>query len=320
MVRSPELLAGRMNTGLPAFTGCFPSSDEVFRMTRTTTCRLATALLLALAAGAGVAAPPADLPSPPKGFDARRDAVSRGKVEPVEYDSKAAGGKRKMLVYTPPGYGKDADAKYPVLYLLHGGGDDETGWTKKGAADAILDNLLADKKVVPMLVVMPNGRVVRKGEKPADKFAGYDAFGKDLLGDIIPHVEKHYRVKATCESRALAGLSMGGIQTLDIGLTNLDTFAWLGVFSSGWFPDRRAAFEKEHRKLLEDPETNRKLKLFWIANGKPDIAYKNNMAMLEMFDKYGLKYEFREGKGGHAWDSWRNHLWAFAPLLFREAK
>jgi len=127
-------------------------------------------------------------------------------------------------------------------------------------------------------------------------------------------------VKADRENRALAGLSMGGLQTLDIGLTHLDTFAHLGVFSSGWFPDRRAAFEKDQQALLKDPETNKKLKLFWIANGKPDIAFKNNQAMLEMFDKYGLKYEYREGKGGHTWDSWRNHLYVFAPLLFPPAK
>jgi enterochelin esterase family protein len=262
--------------------------------------------------------PPAELPAPPKGFDRKREGIERGKVEAVEYDSKAAGVKRKMLVYTPPGFSKDR--KYPVLYLLHGGGDDETGWVKKGAADVILDNLYADGKAVPMIVVTPNGRVVKPGEKPADRFAGYDAFEKDLLGDVIPYVEAHYPVRADRGHRALAGLSMGGLQTLDIGLTHLDRFSALGVFSSGWFPDRREKFEAEHQGLLKDPETNRKLTLFWIANGKPDIAYQNNAAMLAMFDRYGVRYEYREGKGGHAWDSWRNHLWAFAPLLFRGEK
>jgi GH35 family endo-1,4-beta-xylanase/enterochelin esterase-like enzyme len=262
--------------------------------------------------------PPAELPVPPKDFATRREGIARGKVETVEYDSKAAGAKRKMLVYTPPGFSKDR--KYPVLYLLHGGGDDETGWTKKGAAEVILDNLYADEKVVPMIVVMPNGRVVKPGEKPAGKFAGFEEFEKDLLGDVIPFAEAHYPVKADRESRALAGLSMGGLQTLDIGLTRLDTFATLGVFSSGWFPDRREKFEKDQQALLKDPETNKKLTLFWIANGKPDIAYKNNQAMLEMFDKYGLKYEYREGKGGHDWTSWKNHLYVFAPLLFRDGK
>jgi enterochelin esterase-like enzyme len=261
---------------------------------------------------------PKELPTPPKGFDTKRDGIDRGKVETVEYDSKAVASKRKMLVYTPPGYTKEK--KYPVLYLLHGGGDDETGWTKKGAADVILDNLHADKKLTPMVVVMPNGRVVKTGDKPADRFAGFTEFEKDLLDDVIPFIEKNYAVKADRDHRALAGLSMGGLQTLDIGLTHLDTFASLGVFSSGWFPPNREKFEKDNQALLKDPETNKKLTLFWIANGKPDIAYKNNQAMLEMFDKHGLKYEYREGKGGHDWASWKNHLYVFAPLLFPSAK
>src|SRR3712207_5449581 len=163
-----------------------------------------------------------------------------------------------MLVYTPPGFSKDR--KYPALYLLHGGGDDETGWVRKGAADVILDNLYADKKLVPMIVVMPNGRAARPGEKPAGKFAGFDAFGKDLLGDVIPYAEQHYPVQADREHRAWAGLSMGGLQTLDIGLTHLDKFAYLGVFSSGWFPPNREKFEKENQGLLKDPETNQKLR------------------------------------------------------------
>lgn len=260
----------------------------------------------------------AELPTPPKNFDAKREGIERGKVETVEYESKAAGAKRKMLVYTPPGFSKDQ--KYPVLYLLHGGGDNETGWTRKGAADVILDNLHADKKLVPMIVVMPNGRLAKPGAKAAAPFAEYDAFEKDLLGDVIPYVESHYPVKTDRKRRALAGLSMGGLQTLDIGLTHLDTFASLGVFSSGWFPDRREKFEKEHPELLKDPETNKKLTIFWIANGKPDIAYKNNQAMLEMFDKYKLRYVYNEGKGGHDWTSWKNHLYVFAPLLFRDGK
>ena len=140
---------------------------------------------------------PASLPTPPKGFDVRREGIERGKVETVEYESKTAGGKRKMRVYTPPGFSKDQ--KYPVLYLLHGSLADETSWVKDGAADAILDNLYADKKPVPMIVVMPNGNLFKPG----------DAFGSDLLGDIIPYVENHYPVKADREHRALAGVSMG---------------------------------------------------------------------------------------------------------------
>ncbi len=248
------------------------------------------------------------------------DGVSKGNVATIEYESKSAGSKRKMLVYTPPEYAPSGPEKYPVLYLLHGGGDDETGWVKKGAADIILDNLLADKKIVPMIVVMPNGRVIKPGEKPKSPFAGFDEFAHDLLQDIIPYVEKNYLVKSDRRYRSLAGLSMGGLQTLDIGLLNLDQFDSLGVFSSGWFPENLVKFEKNHQSLLKDPETNKKLKLFWIANGKPDIAWKNNQAMLAMFDKYGIKYQFVEGKGGHDWKSWRNHLWVYTPLLFRDGK
>src|SRR5262249_43098372 len=150
---------------------------------------------------------------------ALREGVQRGKLETVEYDSKAVGGKRKMVVYAPPGYTKDT--KYPVLYLLHGAGDDETGWTKKGAAAVILDNLYAAKQAVPMLVVMPNGFARAPGSENRNS-----PFEDDLLNDIIPYVESHYAVLAGRDHRALAGLSMGGGQSLRIGLRHLDEFAW----------------------------------------------------------------------------------------------
>ncbi len=279
-------------------------------------------LLLLLSAPSRTEDKPKELPAPPRGFDAKRDAIQRGKVETVEYDSKSIGVKRKMLIYTPPGY--STGRKYPVLYLLHGGGDDETGWVEKGAADVILENLYADKKLVPMIVVMPNGRATasRPGERPrGNPFAGFDAFGKDLLGDIIPYIEKNYPVNNDRGHRALAGLSMGGLQTLDIGLTNLDKFSYLGVFSSGWFPPAREKFEKDNQKLLKDPETNRKLKLFWIARGKGDrLVEANNNATLALLDKYGVKYVYQESDGGHEWANWRLYLYEFAPLLFRVEK
>src|SRR6266851_439678 len=209
---------------------------------------------------------PKELPAAPKGFDGKRDKIDQGKVETVEYDSKTVGVKRKMVVYTPPGYSKDK--KYPVLYLLHGIGDDETGWQQKGAADIILDNLYADKKLVPMIVVMPNGRASAE-PPPANPFQGnafqaFAAFEEDLLKDVIPYVESHYSVQADREHRALAGLSMGGGQSLNFGLKHLDTFAWIGGFSSA--PNTRPAAD-----LVTDPDDARKkLRLLWVSCGDKD--------------------------------------------------
>ncbi len=179
---------------------------------------------LAIAATAAGAEPSELIAPPPKGFDAKRDGIKHGKIESVEYDSKTVGGKRKMVVWTPPAYSKER--KYPVFYLLHGSGDDETGWQKKGSADAILDNLFAEGKIVPMIVVMPNGFARKPGE--TDRRGSSENFEKDLLTDLIPYVESHYSVKADRENRALAGLSMGAGQSLSIGLKNLDRFAWIG--------------------------------------------------------------------------------------------
>src|SRR5262245_53699050 len=165
----------------------------------------------------------AKFPAPPKGFDTRRDRIDRGKLEAVEYDSKTVGVKRKAQVYTPPGYSKDK--KYPVLYLLHGIGGDENEWTRGGKATVILDNLYADKKLVPMIVVLPNGRASKNltARDPIPKQSpAFAAFEQDLLKDLIPFIERTYSVKADRESRALAGLSMGGGQSLNFGLNNLD--------------------------------------------------------------------------------------------------
>ncbi len=160
-----------------------------------------------------------DFPAPPQGFDVRRDGIGHGKLETVEYDSTTVGAKRKAQVYTPPGYARDQ--KYPVLYLLHGIGGTEMEWTRGGAANVILDNLLAEKKIVPPIVVMPNGRAA-KDIGPRDPIPkqspAFAAFEKDLLTDLIPYIEKNYAVKTDRESRALAGLSMGGGQALSIAL------------------------------------------------------------------------------------------------------
>src|SRR5262249_53889123 len=171
--------------------------------------------------------------APPKDFDAKRDGIDRGKLETVEYDSTTVGVKRKAQVYTPPGYSKDQ--QYPVLYLLHGIGGDENEWTRGGVANVVLDNLYADKKVVPMIVVLPNGRASKEfgPRSPMQQQSpAFAAFENDLLKDLIPFIEKTYPAKTDRESRALAGLSMGGGQSLNFGLGHMDTFAYVGGFSS----------------------------------------------------------------------------------------
>jgi enterochelin esterase-like enzyme len=254
-------------------------------------------------------------PAPP--FDARRDGIARGRFETVEYESKSVGMKRRMVVYTPPGY--TAGQKYPVLYLLHGGGDDETGWLKKGDADIILDNLIADGKAVPMIVVMPNGFARRPGESPregrgrGDFAAAFAAFEQDLIGDILPYVESHYSVKADRESRALAGLSMGSFQSLLIGTKHLDTFAWIGAFSG-------ANFRGPAGEIIADPDAAReKLKLLWVSYGESDAMVKDGVESLHAYlGEQKIPHEFQVAPGGHEWPFWKGQLHQIAQRLFRE--
>ncbi len=175
----------------------------------------------------------AEIPDPPAGFDQERKDEPHAKLEMISYESKSVGATRHMLVYTPPDYSKDK--KYPVLYLLHGIGGDENEWKRGGKPNVILDNLLADGKVEPMIVVMPNGRAQKNDRAEGNVMASapaFAAFEKDLLDDVIPTIEAKYSVQADREHRALAGLSMGGGQSLNFGLNNLDTFAWVGGFSA----------------------------------------------------------------------------------------
>ncbi len=247
---------------------------------------------------------PTTLPAAPKGFDTRRDDIERGKVETVEYDSKTVGGKRKMTIYTPPGYSKDA--KYPVLYLLHGAGDDETGWTRRGSANVILDNLYADKKLVPMIVVMPNGR-------PSGGGIRNNAFEDDLLKDIIPYVESQYSVRADRESRALAGLSMGGGQSLRIGLKNLDKFAWIGGFSSALFG--------RPGDLISDPDdASKKLRLLWLSCGDTDRLMDGSKSFHAALEEKKVPHLWHVDSGGHTWPIWKNDLYLLSQMLFRDKK
>lgn len=235
--------------------------------------------------------------------------VPHGDIRMKRYFSTTANDWRRMFVYCPPGYDMNQQT-YPVLYLQHGGGEDERGWSAQGRTDIIMDNLIAKGEAVPMIIVMTDGNT-------AD-------FERELLNDCIPFVEKNFRVKTDRESRALAGLSMGGIQTLNTGLPHLELFAYLGVFSSGWWASTTQFgnahdTEKYYTMLKEKKdEYNARLKQFWLSmGGKEDIAYNNCQIMMKRFDEIGIKYSYFETPGGHTWPVWRESLYQFAPLLFK---
>ena len=253
-------------------------------------------------------------PAPPEGFDTRRDGIDRGKLETVEYDSTTVMVKRKAQVYTPPAYSKDQ--KYPVLYLLHGIGGDENEWTRGGSPDVILDNLYADKKAVPLIVVLPNGRaskdVTARDPIPRQSPA-FAAFEKDLLADLIPFIEKTYSVKTERESRALAGLSMGGGQALNFGLNNLDTFAWVGGFSSAPNTKPPADLIKDHA------EVTKKLRLLYVACGDRDRLFRISQGVHNMLDAKKVPHIYNViSGGGHDFKVWKSDLYHFSQLLFRE--
>jgi enterochelin esterase-like enzyme len=250
----------------------------------------------------------------PGDFSETRD-VPHGAVASVRYIATALNNaRREMYVYTPPGYEKST-ASYPVLYLIHGGGDTAISWSTVGRANDILDNLIAEKKALPMIIVMPSGWTPSGGQvMTAD--ATKDPFNDEMIKDIIPFVQANYRTKATPEARALSGLSMGGIQTLNTGLHNLGTFRYIAVMSSGWTTeaDRDFFYKNEAAKI---PTYNKELKLFWWGWGETDIARANGLAVIDTFKKQGVKIETMETPGGHEWTNWRIYLHEVAPKLFR---
>ena len=243
--------------------------------------------------------------------------VPHGTVHINWYHSVSLGAPRSIYVYTPPGY-EEGKAKLPVLYLLHGSGDTEAGWVEIGRANLILDNLLAAGTAKPMIVVMPYGRplpevmlVPSAGRGPAN---ADDLFGNDLLRDVIPYVEKLYRVSTKADDRALAGLSMGGGQALRTGLSHLDTFHYIGAFSAA----ARGNPEEAFKDFFADPAAaNRKLKLFYIACGKADGLFAGSQALNDALEKHQIKHRFAPSEEGHVWRNWRNYLADFAPQLFR---
>jgi enterochelin esterase-like enzyme len=255
-------------------------------------------------------------PTPPKGYDVRRDGIERGKLETVEYDSTTIGAKRKARIYTPPGFSRDKT--YPVLYLLHGIGGDENEWARGGVPDVILDNLYADKKATPMIVVLPNGRASKEltARDPIPKQSpAFALFEKELLTDLIPFVEKTYPVKADRQSRAIAGLSMGGGQSLNFGLGNLDTFACVGGFSS-------APNTKQPGSLIKDhAEAAKKLRVLYVACGDKDGLFRISQGVHAMLDEKKVPHVYRVIPGGqHDFKVWKSDLYHFAQLIFRDSE
>lgn len=266
--------------------------------------------------GMGRQASGIEIPDKDGAYFAMKD-VPHGDIRIKRYLSKATNTWREMYVYTPPGYDKSTD-KYPVLYLLHGGGEDQRGWATQGRTDLILDNLIAEGKAKPMIIAMLDGNVSAGG------LAGFNenvlkAFENELKQGAMPFVESNFRVETDAKNRALAGLSMGGLQTLYAGIKNNNMFSSLGVFSSGWFAnnpklsDPQYAFMKENASAI-----NSNLKNFWISmGGKEDIAYQNCQVMMKKFDEMGIKYTYSEYAGGHTWPVWRHDLMLFSQLLFK---
>lgn len=271
--------------------------------------------------------------------------VPHGAVASVTYYSKSLEKFRRLHVYTPPGY-ETSTQKYPIFYLLHGAGDSDDSWSSVGRAGFILDNLIAAKKAKPMVVVMPAGHTTMQG-MGGGRGAGAqpgrmmfnDDFIRDFNQDIMPLVEMRYRVLNDRAHRAMAGLSMGGAHTLNIGIPNLDKFAYLGVFSSGLLgvfptggrgrgaaPDAAApapppspdpTWEKENAAQLDSAALKKGLKLFWFSTGSDDGLLANTKATVELFKKHGFTPVFQESSGGHTWINWRNYLNEFAPQLFQ---
>jgi enterochelin esterase-like enzyme len=254
----------------------------------------------------------AAFPEPPAEIAVVRDGIPHGRLEMIEYDSKTVGTRRKMQVYTPPGYSDDR--KYPVLYLLHGIGGDETEWQRFATPNVLLDNLIADGKATPMIVVMPNGRAQPNDRAEGNVYAGSAAFAnfeRDLLDDVIPAIEARYSASANREERALAGLSMGGGQTLNFGLAHLDRFAWLGAFSS-------APNTKPPAELVPDPDAvARQLKLFYLSCGNQDGLFSISQGLHVYLKERNVPHIWNVDGHAHDPTHWRNNLYNFAQRIFR---
>ncbi|TWU01581.1 alpha/beta hydrolase [Neorhodopirellula pilleata] len=251
-------------------------------------------------------------PDPADSIVEERDDIPHGKLELIEYESTTVGTTRKMNVYTPPGY--SSEKKYPVLYLLHGIGGDETEWQRFAKPNVLLDNLIADRKAVPMIVVMPNGRAQKNDRAEGNVMASAPAFAvfeRDLLDDVIPAIESRYSVHSDREHRALAGLSMGGGQSLNFGLTNLETFAWVGGLSS-------APNTKTPEELVPNPEQiKEQLELLWLSCGNQDGLIRISQRLQRYLQENDVPHIWNVDSHGHDPTHWRNNLYHFAQKLFQ---
>jgi enterochelin esterase-like enzyme len=245
--------------------------------------------------------------------------VPHGDIRTVRYFSTVTNSWRQMYIYTPAGYDKDLNKKYPVIYIMHGGGEDARGWVCQGRSDLILDNLAAEGKAPKMILVSFDANVGGFGKNgPVED---------EIMKNVVPFVEKNYRAIPLASKRALAGLSMGGIFTLQVGLPRSNFFGYLGVFSSGFFAGRNPfggngdnMAENSYKYLEQNKDMfNKNMKLFWIGiGGKSDIAYQNNEIMRNRLDKIGIKYTyFDHQEGGHTWPVWREDLYMFAQKIFK---
>ena len=259
--------------------------------------------------------------------------VPHGEIRTAWYHSGTLDATRSMHVYTPPGY-EGGSEQYPVLYLLHGAGDEDSGWSTIGRAGFILDNLLAAKKAVPMIVVMPNGSLPRAMNVPrftpdsppspearAAREAAAQRFTDELLKEVVPFVEKHYRVQSGRENRAIAGLSMGGGQTWRVVSTHPDEFAYVGLWSAAIFgraSGNADSLEKRYESFLKNADqVNKTIKLFSISVGEKDSLANGSKNLASMLEKHGIKHELHISGGGHTWTNWRHYLSDLAPRLFR---
>jgi enterochelin esterase-like enzyme len=251
---------------------------------------------------------------PPSGFNAERPDVPHGTLDTLYYESRVTGTRRKANVYLPPGY--SASQRYPVLYLLHGIGGDETEWLKLAAPNAILDNLIAAGKAVPMIVVMPNGRALPDDRAVGDPFTrekieSFARFERDLLDHLIPAVQAKYSTFTDREHRALAGLSMGGGQSLNFGFANLDTFAWIGAFSA-------APNTKPPHELIPNPALAReRLKLIYLSCGNKDGLINFSQAVHRYLKEHDVPHIWNVDDYGHVGETWANNLYHFAQRAFR---